>query len=104
MIINKEKIIILFLCVTIVGLIVFKPSKEVLSEYHISKYKELQQDKESLLKEITELNKDINNLIKQYEEVDSIYNDIDKGGIRERSNRIFRHNLLYNKSSKVSIK
>ena len=104
MIINKEKIIILLLCVAIVGLIVLKPSKQVLSDYYINKYKDLQQEKDNALNEIKQRDREIINLIKQYEEVDSVYNDITKDELRERSNRTFGHNLLYNKSSKVSIK
>lgn len=104
MTISKEKIIILLLCVTIVGLIVLRPSKEVLSDFHINKYKDLQKEKENALNEVKQRDKEIINLIKKYEEVDSIYDDITKDELRERSNFIFRHNMLLERGSKVSIK
>jgi hypothetical protein len=85
-----KNLIIFCLGITIVLLIVLRPSKEVLSDYHKIKYKEYQTTKDSLLNEIKEQDKEINNLIRKYETVDSIYNTLDKRGTRERANDIFR--------------
>ena len=85
-----KNLIIFCLLVAIVLLVVLRPSKEVLSDYHINKYKQHQRTKDSLLNEIKQQEKEIINLIKQYETVDSIYSNIDKRGARERANNIFR--------------
>ena len=102
--IDKNKIIILFLCVALVGSFVLRPSKEHLSDFYINKYKDLQREKDSALNQIKILDKKIINLNKQYNEVDSIYNDISKDELRERANVIFRYNLLQDRRGKVSIK
>ena len=88
-----KNLIIFFLGLTIVLLIVLRPSKEVLSDYHLNKYKEYQTTKDSLLNEIKTQDKEIINLIKKYETVDSIYSDIDKRGMRKRSRDIFRFKI-----------
>jgi len=102
--IDKNKIIILLLCVALVASFVLRPSKEYLSDFYINKYKNLQAEKDSALNEIKRLDEKIINLNKQYNEVDSIYNDISKDELRERANVIFRHNMLQDRRSKVSIK
>lgn len=91
--IDFKNIIILCLGITIVVLIVFRPSKEVLSDFHLNKYHEYQNTKDSLLNEIKEQDKEINNLIKKYETIDSIYDGLSKRESRERANNIFRFKL-----------
>jgi len=88
-----KNLIIFFLGITIVLLIVLRPSKAVLNDYHLTKYKEYQSEKDSLLNEIKQQDKEINNLIRKYETVDSIYITLDKRGLRERSRNIFRFKL-----------
>jgi len=102
--IDRNKIVILLLCVALVGSFALRPSKEHLSDYYINKYKDLQREKDSALNEIKRLDEIIINLNKQYNEVDSIYNDISKDELRERANVIFRYNLLQDRRGKVSIK
>jgi hypothetical protein len=85
-----KNLIILFLGITIVALIVFRPSKEVLSDFHLNKYKEYQTTKDSLLNEIKQQDKEIINLIKKYETIDSIYDGISKRDARKRATDIFR--------------
>jgi hypothetical protein len=85
-----KNLIILFLGITIVVLIVYRPSKEVLSDFHKDKYKEYQTTKDSLLNEIKQQDKEIINLIKKYETIDSIYDGISKRDARKRATDIFR--------------
>jgi len=83
-------LIFFFLGITIVLLLVLRPSKAVLNDYHLTKYKEYQSEKDSLLNEIKQQDKEIINLIKKYETIDSIYDNADKRDLRRRSREIFR--------------
>ena len=85
-----KNLIILFLGITIVVLIVYRPSKEVLSDFHKDKYKEYQTTKDSLSINLSRSKCDIFDLIKKYETIDSIYDGISKRDARKRATDIFR--------------
>ena len=91
--IDFKNIIILCLGVTIVVISVYRPSKDVLSDYHLAKYKELDIKKDSLLNEIKQQDETILNLIRKYETIDSIYDIADKRETRKRAISIFRFKL-----------
>lgn len=96
----REKILILSVFLLIINALWgwLNPSIDNNYEYERDKYQELQNDIKSIYKEIENNKSDIKTFKDKINAVDSIYSDIDKSGLRKRSNDIFRrHVMLYTK-------
>ena len=93
----KQNILTILVALLLINALwnLFKPTTAPNYDYERERYQELKQDIKTVYKDVTTNKAAIINFKHKLDEVDTVYNDIDKVGMRERSTDIFRrYNML----------